>query len=198
MKKRILSIPPKSHPSRGTTKIGILALQGSFAEHAKILERIGMEFVFVRDAESLESITHLIIPGGESTTMENLLKTFGMWTLLAQRTKQRKIKILGTCAGAILIAKLFPDCGFIVQRNAYGSQQSSFVDNLELTVFENLEGVFIRAPKLILNNNFDQEKVLASYEGTPVLIEGGGFIAMSFHPELSDETRIHRYFLRKD
>lgn len=178
--------------------IGILALQGSFAEHAKILEKIGVDFVLVRDKEVLETITHLIIPGGESTTMTKLLKQFGMWEILEQRIFEKKIKILGTCAGAILISKLIPDCDFIVKRNAYGGQQSSFVATLKSEKFTDLEGVFIRAPKITLNNNFDQEEVLALYKDTPVLIEGESFIAMSFHPELSNEVRIHEYFLKKN
>ncbi len=179
-------------------KVGILALQGSFAEHAQILKKMGVDFVLVREKETLKDITHLIIPGGESTTLENLLKTFGMWEALQLAINRKQLSVLGTCAGAILISKLFPDCGFMVQRNAYGAQQSSFVDNLESTVFENLEGIFIRAPKLILDDKLTKTKILARYKGEPVLIEGEGFVAMSFHPELSSEVRIHEYFLEKN
>ncbi len=178
-------------------KIGILALQGSFAEHAQILDKIGAEYVLVRDKEILSNITHLIIPGGESTTMTNLLQKFGMWEVLQLAIEKKELSILGTCAGAILISRLFPDCEFTVERNAYGGQQSSFVAELKSSKFSNLEGVFIRAPKIILNNNFIQQNILATYKDTPVLIEGDGFLAMSFHPELSEEIRVHEYFLKK-
>ncbi len=175
--------------------IGILALQGSFAEHSEILRSLGVEFVLVREKETLKDITHLIIPGGESTTMMKLLRKFGMWDLLVQQITKKKIKILGTCAGTILISKLIPDCGFRVERNAYGGQQSSFIAELDSKEFSNLQGIFIRAPKITLNKNFDQKNILASHKDTPVLIEGDNFIAMSFHPELSEEVRIHEYFL---
>ncbi len=178
-------------------KIGILAIQGSFAEHAQILEKIGVDFVLVRDLKSLEDITHLIIPGGESTTMTNLLQQFQMWEEIKSAIKNKKLKILGTCAGAILISRLIPDCNFTVKRNAYGGQQSSFVTKLKSDKFSNLKGVFIRAPQIILNKKFVHKNILAFHKNTPVLIEGDGFLAMSFHPELSYETRIHEYFLGK-
>ncbi len=175
-------------------KVGILALQGSFAEHAQVLECLGVDFVLVRDKDTLESITHLIIPGGESTTMTKLLKQFGMWEAIQSAISHKQLTILGTCAGAILISKLFPDCGFTVERNAYGAQQGSFVSDLVSEIFPGLEGVFIRAPKIILKDDSKLE-VLASHGETPVLVKGEGFWAMSFHPELGEEVRIHQAFL---
>ena len=172
-------------------KIGVLAIQGSFAEHGEILKKLNVDFEFVRDKEMLQTITHLIIPGGESTTMTNLLKQFDMWEVLKSQIKDHKSKIFGTCAGAILISRLFPNANFTVERNAYGGQQSSFVDKLDSETFSNLEGVFIRAPKFLNVNT----TILATHNSEPVLIEGEGFVAATFHPELSGETRVHEYFL---
>lgn len=176
--------------------VGILALQGSFVEHAEVLKKMGVNYVLVRDKKSLEGITHLIIPGGESTTMTKLLTKFGMWDFLVQQITEKKINIFGTCAGAILISRLFPDAGFTVERNAYGGQQGSFVTVLASDLFPASEGVFIRAPRIIVEDSSKLE-ILASYGETPVLVKGDGFWAMSFHPELSDEGRIHQAFLKE-
>ncbi len=131
-------------------KVGVLAIQGSFAEHGNVLRKMGVDFVWVRDLATLKGITHLIIPGGESTTMTKLLKEFGMWDFLqlairlrstnyAGQVNNKKLAILGTCAGAILISRLFSDVGFTVDRNAYGGQQSSFITKLESSGFTDLE-----------------------------------------------------------
>jgi len=166
-------------------KIGILALQGSFAEHAKMLESLQQDFTFIKSKQDLKNITHLIIPGGESTTLEKLLHQNDMW----QSLENKKLKIFGTCAGAILCQKLGMDIE--IQRNAYGAQQASFITDLESERFSNLQGVFIRAPKMINK----KAKILATFKQDPVLLEQDRFLACSFHPELNQETRIHEYFL---
>ncbi len=103
---------------------------------------------------------------------------------------------MGTCAGAILISRLFSDVGFTVDRNAYGGQQGSFITKLESAEFTDLEGVFIRAPRF-KNVDDGNVKVLATLKNEPVLVEGDGFLAMSFHPEISGDTTLHEYFLEK-
>ncbi|MCF7917938.1 pyridoxal 5'-phosphate synthase glutaminase subunit PdxT [Candidatus Gracilibacteria bacterium] len=187
-------------------KVGILALQGSFAEHASLLRGMGRDFVLVRSLEDLQDITHLIIPGGESTTMVKLLKSFHMWELLERRMKKEELRILGTCAGAILCSYLGMDID--VDRNGYGAQQESFSAELESKQFPNLRGVFIRAPRFKIKSHPQNNppspplfkgggiKVLAMYKGEPVMVEQGNFLALAFHPEIAGEKRIHEYFLK--
>mgnify|MGYP000937334257 CR=1 FL=1 len=168
-------------------KVGILALQGSFAEHAKILEQLSQKYIFVRSKQDLENITHLIIPGGESTTLEKLLWEFDMWGHL----KNKKLNIFGTCAGAILCQKLGLDIE--IERNAYGAQQASFIAELDSKIFKKLQGVFIRAPKFKVQNK--KIKILAHYKQAPVLVQQNNFLVASFHPELRKDTRVHAFFL---
>ena len=173
--------------------IGILSLQGSFAEHAQILDKLEVQYELVRDLSTLQKITHLIIPGGESPTMLKLLKSFDMWKTLDNRAKNGEIKILGTCAGAIICERL--GMNIKIDRNAYGAQQSSFSAPLESDKFPHLRGVFIRAPKF--HDVGDSVDILATFEDHPVLIEEKNFLAAAFHPEIVGDTRIHEYFLKK-
>jgi 5'-phosphate synthase pdxT subunit len=172
-------------------KVGVLSIQGSFVEHANILKKNSAPFAFVRSKEDLAPITHLIIPGGESTVITKLLKDFGMWEVLEKKLSENKIKIFGTCAGAIICQKLGMDIK--IDRNAYGAQQESFVDKLNSKLFPNLTGVFIRAPR-ILSVSQDAQ-ILATWNKEPVLVKQKNFLAVTFHPELYNETRIHQYFL---
>jgi 5'-phosphate synthase pdxT subunit len=193
-------------------KVGVLALQGDFAAHGAALERAGAEPVFVRDAEQLEGIDGLIIPGGESTTMLKLLRYEGLFDPLAEFGRRRPI--FGTCAGAILLAKDVSNpaqeslglMDLSVERNAYGRQIDSRVTEIEpaeelaaRTAQENpeakLEAVFIRAP--IIRRTGPDVKVLARYAGDPVLVEEGRHLAATFHPELTSDARVHRLFLDK-
>lgn len=174
-------------------KVGILALQGSFAEHAQILQQLKIGFIYVRTKEDLKDLTHLIIPGGESTTLRKLLETYGMWESLKLKVESGKLKVFGTCAGAILCQYLGMDVE--ICRNGFGAQQSSFVAPLDSKKFPELQGVFIRAPRFLSVGN--DVEVLASFKNEPVLVQQGPFLALSFHPELCDEARIHEYFLNK-
>ncbi len=195
-------------------KVGVLSLQGSFAEHGKVLDLLHVEYQWVRSLVDLKEITHLIIPGGESTTMEKLLKEFGMWEEIQLRitsstlrdepscsdsNENGQLRIFGTCAGAILCEKL--GANITIDRNAYGAQQDSFVVDLISQKFKNLKGVFIRAPRIqSLTSNSSpkgrgEPKVLAFYGKEPVLVEDGNFLIATFHPEILAETRIHEYFL---
>jgi len=171
---------------------GLLAIQGSLAEHMAILNRIKMPFKMVCSVADLKIITHLIIPGGESTTITKLLKDFGLWTVLKEKTKNNRIRIFGTCAGAIICQKL--GLNIKVQRNGYGAQQSSFSDQLDSGLFPGLTGVFIRAPRFI---SVDPKiEILAKHDNEPVLVKQNNFLAAAFHPELNAETRIHKYFFK--
>jgi 5'-phosphate synthase pdxT subunit len=189
-------------PERSKKKIGVLALQGDFEKHEKALERAGAEPVEVRSAADLDQVDGLVIPGGESTTMLKLLEQEKMLEPLRDFGTRRPI--FGTCAGAILLASevLNPHqrcLGLLdidVERNAYGRQLDSRIARLNPEGLEgDLEAVFIRAP--IIRRVGDQVKVLASYQGDPVLVEQGRHLVATFHPELTDDPRVHRLFLEK-
>ena len=183
-------------------KIGVLALQGDFEAHEKALERAGAEAVQVRSADGLRELDGLIIPGGESTTMMKLLEQEGMIQPLAEFAGRRPI--FGTCAGAIVLASdvINPaqrSLGLMdisVQRNGYGRQLDSRIARLQPEGFEqDLEAVFIRAP--IIRRAGSGTRVLARYQGDPVLVEQGRHMAATFHPELTPDPRVHLMFLRK-
>lgn len=179
---------------------GVLALQGDFGAHQRALERAGAESILVKDRDALNSADALIIPGGESTTMLKLLRETGLFTPV--REFAQKKPVFGTCAGAILMAnevanpqqdslKLFD---MAVERNAYGRQLDSRIARIEMENGD-LEAVFIRAP--IIRRVGEGVRVLASYNGDPVLVEEGRHLAATFHPELTEDSRIHRLFLEK-
>ncbi len=186
------------------TRIGILALQGDFEKHRQVISRIGCESILVRTKAELDSVAGLIIPGGESTTLTNLMKKHGLWEEMLVFGRQRPI--FGTCAGLIVLAKHVVNnhvetlelIDLTVARNAYGRQVDSFIDDLRLNLNghpENLEGVFIRAPKIVSIG----EKVtpLAWHKEDWVMVESGNIMVATFHPELTDDTRVHEYFMRK-
>lgn len=177
--------------------IGILAIQGSIIEHEKILQKLHVDYSLVRSKEQLQNLTHIIIPGGESTTMTKLLKDFDMWDVLNEKIsvpsgKNKKLKVFGTCAGAILLSKFGMDIK--VERNGYGAQLDSFSADLVSKQFPNLKGIFIRAPRFTSHGS--DVKVLVTHDNEPVLLEQENMLASSFHPELAHETRIHEWFLK--
>jgi len=183
-------------------KIGVLALQGDFEAHRKALERAGADAIEVRSAADLEKIDGLIIPGGESSTMLKLLVMEHM--LVPLRDFGRRRPIFGTCAGAILLANEVsnPDqlsLGLMdigVERNAYGRQLDSRIAQLKPEGLEgDVEAVFIRAP--IIRRVGEKARVLARYQGDPVLVEQGRHLVATFHPELTADSTIHRLFLDK-
>ena len=185
------------------TRIGVLALQGDFEAHRKALARAGADAVEVRSPEELADVQALVIPGGESTTMLKLLELTGMMEPL--RAFGETKPIFGTCAGAILLAKQVTNpvqesLGLMdieVQRNGYGRQLDSRIVHLkpESPLSEELEAVFIRAP--IIRQVGPEARVLARYNGDPVLVEQGRHLVATFHPELSTDDRVHRLFLSK-
>jgi 5'-phosphate synthase pdxT subunit len=170
--------------------IGVLAVQGNFREHAAMLRRLGTKVVEVRKPEQLEGLDGLVIPGGESTTITRLARIYGLEEAIRRFTGP----ILGTCAGMILLDR--GHLGLLdleVERNAYGRQVHSFEADLELDGEEPLRGVFIRAPR-VASCGPDVE-VLAEHDGDPVLLRQGRIIVAAFHPELTDDARVHERFL---
>ncbi len=190
--------------------VGVLALQGDFEAHRKAIERAGARAVEVRTAQELEQCDGLIIPGGESTTMLKLLDA-GKLTDAVREFAARK-PVYGSCAGAILLAKEVTrpaqeSLGLMdidVERNGYGRQIDSRIAKIGID-FENaagakiacptIEAVFIRAP--IIRRVGDGARVLASYQGDPVWVEQGRHMVTTFHPELTEDSRIHRRFVEK-
>ena len=180
--------------------VGVLALQGDYASHAQALEEAGAEARMVRTAADLAQVNGLVIPGGESTTFLNLLEREGLFAPLLEFTRTRPT--FGTCAGCILLAKqvLRPEqqsLGVLdatVERNAYGRQIDSDILSAETSLPGGpLEMVYIRAPRIARVG--DAVDVLAVRDGDPVLIREKNLLAATFHPELSDDRRIHRYFV---
>ncbi len=183
-------------------KIGILAIQGDFAEHIAMLKRLGAETVEVRLPRHLDGLDGLIIPGGESTTIGKLAVDFGLLEPLREFGQSRAI--WGTCAGAIFLSKdarrnqpLLGLMDITVQRNAFGRQVDSFEADLpipELGEGEPYHAVFIRAP--IIETVFGEARPLAALpDGRIVAARQGKLLATSFHPELTQDARFHRYFL---
>ena len=172
-------------------KIGVLAVQGNFREHAAMLQRLGVDSVEVRKPEQLEGLDALVIPGGESTTFMRLMRLYG----LDEAVRTFEGPILGTCAGMIVLDRRHLGAVDIeVDRNAFGRQVASFEADLALTGdSEPLRGVFIRAPRV--REVGPGVEVLAELDGEPVLLREGRVIVASFHPELTDDTRVHERFL---
>jgi 5'-phosphate synthase pdxT subunit len=185
-------------------RIGVLALQGAFREHQQALTKMGVESVQIKKPEHLEGIDALIIPGGESTTMGKLLDGCRLFDPL-RRLGEEGLPILGTCAGLIMLAKDItgssqPRLGLMdisVERNAFGRQADSFESNLDIPALgeEPFPAVFIRAPCITAVR--PGVKVLAQFGVKIVFARQGRLLAAAFHPELTDDLRVHRYFLEK-
>ncbi|MDH3678988.1 MAG: pyridoxal 5'-phosphate synthase glutaminase subunit PdxT [Acidimicrobiia bacterium] len=186
------------------SRIGVLALQGAFARHVDVLRRCGAEAFEVRRADELAALDALVIPGGESTTMIKLMTSFDLVDPLAKLLADG-VPVFGTCAGMILLGADVSDgqpdqlCfGAIdigVRRNGYGRQIDSFEADLTVAGVDGgpITGVFIRAP--VVERTGPDVEVLASFEGDPVLCRQGPVLVSSFHPELTDDDRLHRLFL---
>lgn len=182
--------------------VGVLALQGDFEKHIQMLDRLGVPAVEVREKSQLEEIDGLIIPGGESTTIGKLLVRYEMLEALKSFAKAGK-PVFGTCAGAILLAKGIEGSNqdrigvmdIAVKRNAYGRQIESFEADIFVPKIGELpiRGVFIRAP--IIKHVEDGVEVLSRFGDSPVLVKQGKILAATFHPELTNDTRIHAFFL---
>jgi len=184
--------------------IGVLALQGDFAEHIAVLKRMNVPAIEVKRPEQLHDVDGLIIPGGESTVINRLMRINGIDKELQRKVRQG-FPVFGTCAGAILLANHIIGNGLSTEnvglkllnvtayRNAYGRQLESFETPLNVEGFSSrVPAVFIRAPVLKAH---DGVNVLAEFEGNPVLVRQDNILASTFHPELTKDTRIHQYFL---
>jgi pyridoxal 5'-phosphate synthase pdxT subunit len=185
-------------------KVGVLALQGDVAEHASALADGGASVVEVRRPGDVAAIDALVLPGGESTTMSMLLESAGLFEPVARRLAGG-MPAFGTCAGMILLAadvadgrpdqRSFAAIDIGVRRNAFGRQVQSFESGLDVTGLDGgpFDAVFIRAP--VVERVGPDVEVLAAVDGRPVLCRQGPVIASAFHPELSDDLRLHRLFL---
>jgi len=189
--------------NKSTLRIGVLALQGDFALHARALEKCGVEAVEVRKPEQLDQVDGLIMPGGESTTLLKLMDAWGFVSALEKFHGAGK-PIFGTCAGLILLAREVESprqfsLGLIdvaVERNAYGRQRESFEASgavkLDGSRTTPLEMVFIRAPRI--RRMGPDVQVLAEHGGEPVMAQQDRVLVATFHPELTDTTTVHQYF----
>lgn len=183
--------------------VGVLALQGAFKEHCTALEDCGARTVQIRRPHDLALIHGLIIPGGESTTMGKLLHEWKLFNPL-QESGKGGLPIYGSCAGLILLCAsiegfpLQPRLGLLdasVQRNAFGRQKDSFESDISLSIFETpMHGVFIRAP--VITRTGEAVKQLAHVGDRIVAVRQANILATSFHPELTDDRRMHEYFLK--
>jgi len=184
-------------------EIGVLALQGAFREHRKMLKDCGASSREVRKPEQLEGLDGIIIPGGESTTIGKLMEEYGLIEPIRDMANEG-VPVFGTCAGLVLLAREIensaqPRLGLmdiVVVRNGFGRQAESFEADVEINIlgFSPFRGVFIRAPYIKkISPNIG---ILASYEDKVVFARQGNLLACSFHPELTDDLRVHRYFLQ--
>jgi 5'-phosphate synthase pdxT subunit len=185
------------------TRIGVLALQGAFAAHATALQRLGASTAEVRVAVDLEQCDALVLPGGESTTMSQLLETSQLFDPLAKRIAAG-MPVFGTCAGMILLSRGIADgrpdqrsfaaLDIDVQRNGFGRQLDSFETEIDVHGLDRaFHAVFIRAPRI--SRIGSEIETLATHGGEPVLVRSKTVMAASFHPELADDDRVHQLFL---
>ena len=190
-------------PSVDRPRVGVLALQGAFAAHARAIGSFGVPTQEVRTPADLAGVDALIMPGGESTTMSRLLGTTGLFDPLAERLADG-MPVFGTCAGMILLARdvldgrpdqrSFAAIDIAVRRNGYGRQVDSFEADIDVAGLDaSLHAVFIRAPKVEAVG--PAACVLASHDGVPVLVRQGVVVVASFHPELTADRRLHAAFL---
>lgn len=182
-------------------KIGVLALQGAFAEHEKVLRHLGADYKEIRKKEDLFSeLDGIILPGGESTVMGKLLKELDLFDEMKERI-QKGLPVLATCAGAILLAAdieggqnaHFGTIPMKIRRNAYGRQLGSFVVEQEIAGIGRCPMRFIRAPYIVSAN--PEVKVLSVVNDRIAAVEYGHQLALTFHPELTPDDKVHRYFL---
>lgn len=191
----------------GVLRVGVLALQGDFREHLAVLQALGADAVPVKRPEELERIDGLVIPGGESSVMDKLSRLFGLADPLRERIASG-LPVFGTCAGLIMLADRVLDgiegqnslggLDVAVRRNAFGGQLDSFETDLDIPELGEppVHAVFIRAP--VVEELGPRARALAEVsDGRVVAVEQGDLLGTSFHPELSGETRFHRYFLDK-
>ena len=188
-----------------SVRVGVLALQGDFAAHLEIFSALGIEASIVRRAGEMEDLDGLVVPGGESTTLDTLLRVTGLSGPL--KDFARRGRLLGTCAGAILMASTLENAGGVhplgvidmtVRRNGFGRQVDSFEDTLKsplsLVGDEPLRGVFIRAPRILRTGK--SVEIIALYGKEPVAVRSEGHMALTFHPEIRRDPRWHAQWVK--
>jgi len=186
-------------------KVGVLSLQGAVEEHLNMIKRCGSEGIKVKTVKDLEKVERLIIPGGESTAIGKLALTYGLDKAII-RQGRGGMPIFGTCAGMILLAKEIQDneqirfnlIDIVVERNAFGRQVDSFEVDLKIEDFSGkpFKAVFIRAP--YIKEVGREVKILAQFNGKIVMARQKNILVSSFHPELTNDLRVHKYFLSKN
>jgi len=186
-------------------KVGVLSLQGAVEEHLNMIKKCGFEGIKVKRLEDLEKVEKLIIPGGESTTIGKLAKIYGLDKAIIKRGREG-MPIFGTCAGMILLAKEIQDndqirfglIDILVERNAFGRQVDSFEADLNIKNFTGkpFRAIFIRAP--YIKKLGKEVKILSEFDGKIVMAQQKNILVSSFHPELTDDIRIHKYFLSEN
>ena len=190
-----------ARPEYDDLTIGVIAMQGSFAKHAYSMGRLGIKSRAVREPADLKLVDAIILPGGESTTMTLLLENEGLWEPLNEALKT--LPVFGTCAGAILLGrqidddrvKCFNRIDYTAERNAYGRQIESFTTSLVMPQLldHDFHAIFIRAPKF--HDISDDVMPLAVFGADPVLLRQDKVLVASFHPELTEDSAIHKYFV---
>ena len=185
-------------------RVGVLALQGDFREHIAALNEIGVSAIEVKRGSEIDAIDALILPGGESTTIAKLARIFGVFDLIQKRIKEG-MPVYGSCAGLILLAdkildgapgqESFGGLDITARRNAFGRQVDSFEGEIEFKGLGKLNGVFIRAPWV--EEVGKEVEVLAMAHEHPVAVRQGKILATSFHPELTNNHAVHRYFVEE-
>lgn len=181
-------------------KIGVLALQGSFKEHIDMIEKCNIDAVSIKLPEDLKDVNGLIIPGGESTTIGNLMQRNHLDREIIKRNRMG-MSIYGTCAGAIILSKRIvgsnqPRLGLLdisIKRNDYGRQADSFETELEIKKIGKFNGIFIRAP--VIEKIDNGVRALAKLNNNPVLIQQDNILASTFHPELTNDKKVHEHFI---
>jgi 5'-phosphate synthase pdxT subunit len=187
-----------------TRTIGILALQGDFAKHEVMFHSLGVVTYQIKKPEELWKCDGLVIPGGESTTLTKLMHRYGFYDPI--RDFAHRYPIMGTCAGAILVATEVDDqrvrplqlIDMAIKRNAYGRQIDSFITTVDAPCLGNCtpyRAIFIRAPQIARIG--DKTKVLLELQGQPIMVQERNVLALTFHPELTNDARIHQYFLER-
>ena len=185
-------------------RVGVLALQGDFREHIAALTAIGLDAIPVKTESEINSVDALVLPGGESTTIAKLARIFGVFDLLKAKIDSG-LPVYGSCAGLILLAdrildgvegqETFGGLDITARRNAFGRQVDSFEGEIEFAGLGKLNGVFIRAP-WVEEVGLGVE-ILATSHGHPVAVRQGSILATSFHPELTNDYAVHRYFIEE-
>ncbi len=189
---------------KAAIKVGVLALQGAFARHQKVFHELSVDAIEVRTPENLEKVDALVMPGGESTTMSQLLESSQLFEPISRRLKEG-LPVFGTCAGMILLSRTILDgradqlsfdaINIDVQRNAYGRQIDSFEADIKIDSLDQpFHAVFIRAPRIVSLGS--QVRALAYCGDDVVLARQDNVLVASFHPELADDVRLHELFLK--